>query len=476
MISFFRINDPYRLIFILIILTLLRLPVFLGDMPLMIPEVGWMVAGEKLASGALLYVDLWDDLAPFSALVYWIIHELFGRSAFAYHIISFLLIFIQAFIFNSVLINTKTFNETTFFPALVYVLLMSLFMDFNTLSPVLMSVTFLLFALNNIFHHVDNNSWVGNLLNTGIYISIASLFYMPCILFIFPVIISYILFTGTVVRRFFLFLYGVFLPYLLVGMYFYWYDALDDFYTNFIYANIFKSGPKFIGLTDFLAIATLPTIYLIFSFYKLFEASRYTSIQVRYQQIIFFMLLTAAISWIFVSKKMPFQLIIFVPFAAFFLSHYFLLMQRKIFAESLFFILLLYISVSSLGSVYQAIVPSYIDYQSLLVHETPYDSLIKNKRILVLGDDLHYYKNASLATPYLNWNLAKFHFDDPFYYDNLTFIFVNLKKDLPEVIIDENGAFRNASNSMPSLQDLYQENNSGKIFILKNNSLGSSKF
>lgn len=475
MISFFRINDPYRLIFILFILTILRLPVFLGDMPLMIPELGWMVAGEKLATGSLLYVDLWDDLAPFSALVYWIIHELFGRSVFPYHILSFLLVFIQAFIFNTVLINTKTFNETTFFPALVYVLLMSLFMDFNTLSPVLMSITFLLFALHNIFHHIDNNSWVGNLLNTGLYIGVASLFYMPCLLFIFPVIISYILFTGTVLRRYFLFLYGVFIPYLFVGMYFYWNNALDDFYSNYIYVNIFTPGRKFIGLTDFLAIATLPTVYLIFSFFKLFEATRYTSIQVRYQQIIFFMLITASVSWVFVNKRLPYQLIIFVPFAAFFLSHYFLLMQRKIFAESLFFILLIYISITSLGSVYQTIVPSYINYGSLLVQEGTYDELVKNKKILVLGDDLNYYKNASLATPYLNWNLAKFHFDNPFYYDNLTSIYTNFEKDLPEVIIDENGAFKNASSAIPSIQDLYIENDDSKIFILKKKSLKSSK-
>ncbi len=475
MISFFRINDPYRLVFILVILTLLRLPVFLGDMPLMIPEIGWMVAGEKLAAGSLLYVDLWDDLAPFSALVYWIIHELFGRSVFPYHIISFILVFFQAFLFNSVLANTKTFNETTFFPALIYVLLISLFMDFNTLSPVLMSITFLLFALNNIFHHVDNKSWVGNLLNTGLYISVASLFYMPCLLFIFPIILSYGLFTGTALRRYFLFLYGVLLPYLLVGMYFYWYDALDDFYTNFLYANIFNPGRKFIALSDFLAIATLPTLYLIFSFFKLFEATRYTSIQIRYQQIIFFMLVTGAVSWIFVNKKLPYQLIIFVPFAAFFLSHYFLLMQRKIFAESLFFVLLAYIFITSLGSVYQVIVPSYINYESLMVKDAPYNVLVKDKKILVLGDNLQYYKNASLATPYLNWNLAKFHFDDPFYYDNLTSIFANFYKDLPEVIIDENGAFKKVIGSIPSLEIKYEENESSNIFILKSENLRSNK-
>jgi hypothetical protein len=469
LLSFFRINDPYRLIFILIVLTTLRLPVFLGDMPLMLPEVGWMVIGEKLASGAILYADIWDNIAPFSAAIYWIIHQIFGRSVLPYHLISFALVFFQAILFNTILNNTKAYNEVTFIPALVYVLLMNLFIDFSTLSPVLMSITFILFAINNIFYHIDNQSWVGNLLNTGLFIGIASLFYLPCILFVLPVLLAYILFTATNPRRYFLFLYGALLPYLMVGVYFFWFDALDEFYNNFILANFFFQGKRLMLTADIFFIAAIPAIYLLLSFFKIFEANRYTSIQVRFQQSIFFMILAAGVSWVLTSRNAPFQLIMFVPFATFFIGHFFLLIQRKIFAEAFFAIFLASIYIVQLGSAYNNIVPSFINYEALMIIETPLDNVIRNKKILVLSDDLHYFKNAKLATPYLNWNLAKFHFKDPLYYDNLAAIYANLSKDLPEVIIDKNDVFANVLPSMPKLEQLYLKKNDADIFLLKNN-------
>jgi hypothetical protein len=432
----------------------------------MLAEIGWLVTGEKLAAGSILYLDIWDDIAPFSAVVYRIIHEIFGRSVLAYHFISILLVLLQAFIFNTILINTKSFDESSYIPAVVYTLLMSSFIDFNTLSPVLMSITFILLAMNNIFFHVDNKSWVGNLLNTGLYLSVASLFYMPCILFVIPIFLSYILFTGITPRHFLLFLYGVLLPYIFISVYFFWFNALNEFYNHFIYANLFMPGIRFIGLTDFLIISILPIIYLMFSFFKLFEASRYTSYQVRYQQIMFFMLLAAVLSWIFVNKRAPYQLIIFVPFAVFFLSHFFVLIQKKIFAEGLFLLLILYISGMNLGSSYQKVIPQIIDYEELLVTNTPLDEMIKNKKILVLGDDLQYYKNSRLATPYLNWNLAQVHFNNPYYYDNLTAIYSNIKNDLPEIIIDKQDAFAEVINAMPTLQDLYEYQPGTGTYIL----------
>lgn len=439
---------------------------FLGDMPLLLAEVGWQVTGEKLASGSLLYLEFWDDVAPLSAAVYWIIHEVFGRNILVYHILSFLLVFIQSFIFNNVLNNTKAYNESTYVPALVYALLMSIFFDFNTLSPVLMSMTFILLAINNIFYHIDNKSWVGNLLNTGLFIGIASLFYIPCILFVFPVLLSYILFTGTIPRRYLLFLYGVILPYLLVGVFFFWFDSLDEFIHQFIFANLFTTGIKFLGLTDFLAIATLPAICLLLSFYKLFETNRYTSIQVRFQQTLFFMFIVASISWIIVNKRMPFQLIIFIPVVAFFISHFFLLMQRRIFAELWFLIFLVYIPLVNLGGIYNELVPEYVSYENLLVKETEIDDLIKDKKILVLGDNPEYFRNATLATPYFNWNFARGHFEDPTYYDNLTEIYKNFRNELPEVVVDTKNVFEPVLEAIPELKKKYQKKTDG-LYLLK---------
>ncbi len=85
MISFFRLNDPYRIIGIFILLLLIRLPALLGFVPLLQPELGWMLLGESLAEGRILYEGVWDNTGPFSAAVYWFMNLLFGRSQLAFY-------------------------------------------------------------------------------------------------------------------------------------------------------------------------------------------------------------------------------------------------------------------------------------------------------------------------------------------------------------------------------------------------------
>jgi hypothetical protein len=70
LLGYFRINDPYRLVIIFILLLILRLPYLISSEWLSIPELKWMLIGERMNDGAMLYVDIWDDIAPLSALVY----------------------------------------------------------------------------------------------------------------------------------------------------------------------------------------------------------------------------------------------------------------------------------------------------------------------------------------------------------------------------------------------------------------------
>ena len=99
MLTFFRLNDPYRLVIIFFLLLALRIPAMLND-NLTIPELNYMLVGEKLTNGADLYSEIWDNIGPLSAMVYALIDFLFGKSQLAYQIIAWLFVFFQAFIFN----------------------------------------------------------------------------------------------------------------------------------------------------------------------------------------------------------------------------------------------------------------------------------------------------------------------------------------------------------------------------------------
>jgi hypothetical protein len=150
-LRFFRLNDPYRLLALLLILCLFSLPMLIDPAMATIQELKSFLVGEALNSGKSLYVQLVDDTAPFTAWVFKWLEALFGRSLTARHLLALLVIFFQASFFGILLINNKAYNENTYLPSLVFGLLAFYSFDMLSVSPELLASTALLFALNNLF-------------------------------------------------------------------------------------------------------------------------------------------------------------------------------------------------------------------------------------------------------------------------------------------------------------------------------------
>ena len=120
MLGYFRINDPYRLVIIFFLLLLFRMPYLISSDWLSIPELEWMLVGEKLNEGALLYVDVIDDIGPLSAMVYKGFDFLFGRSPLTIQIIGLIVFFFQIFYINFLALKHKMYNENNYLPVQKY--------------------------------------------------------------------------------------------------------------------------------------------------------------------------------------------------------------------------------------------------------------------------------------------------------------------------------------------------------------------
>ena len=105
MLGFFKVNDPYRLIAALGLLLIIRTTFYWIGIPLTIPEVKWMIIGESLGNGGIIYKDLWDHIGPFSAFVYELLYLLFGKTDIPYKVLSVILVIIQAGIFNFLMLK-----------------------------------------------------------------------------------------------------------------------------------------------------------------------------------------------------------------------------------------------------------------------------------------------------------------------------------------------------------------------------------
>jgi hypothetical protein len=76
-----------------------------------------------------------------------------------------------------------------------------------------------------------------------------------------------------------------------------------------------------------------------------------------------------------------------------------------------------------------------------------------------------------LATPYLDWMLAERHFN---YLDNYTTVidvYENFRKDMPDVIIDQNGKIAELFTRIPALAQHYSKEKNSNIYIKNSRTL-----
>ena len=469
MLSFFKINDPYRLAIILLLILAIRLPLFYFGVPIIIPEVKWLLIGEAIANGKDMYKDIWDFTGPLSAGLYSLLHLAFGKSIGAYRAISMLLVLIQCGIFNNLLLSNKAYNQNTYVPAFMYMIFMHMSFDFFTLSPVLMGMTFALLAVNNLFQRMDNTTRDELFVQMGFYLGIATLFYLPFFLYFIVIILSLLIYTGSIFRRMLLMVYGYLIVMILAALYYFWFDSLSIFRILYAESAFFLDSFDYFTWKEYLGLSAVPLAIFIVAYFKTKTVGRYINAQIKIQNVML-MFMSMGILAVLLSKEFStYQLIYIVPCLAFYTSHYLLLLKRWIVAETITSIICGLILLNMLFPLKEWLfVNEFVSYDNLIAKESPYKQITSEKEILVIGDHIELYQGASLATPYLNWQFSQKHLENLEYYDNLTETFINFSNDLPEIIIDEKGVAEKLFDKMPTIALKYSQHDSfDHVFVLK---------
>ncbi|MFC5409001.1 DUF6427 family protein [Larkinella bovis] len=459
MLSFFRVNSTLQVISLLALLVLIRIPFLLSAPPLLIPELNWMLVGEQMRNGNLLYRDIWDSISPLSALVYWLIDLAFGRSQLVYHAAGTAVAALQVFYFNWVMNVRDIYPDRNWIPGLIYALFLNMSFDCGTLSPVLLSTSFLLLAFGTLVKQMDRRGATDEVFEIGFYISLAALFYLPSALFILWALMALLLYTGASFRQHSLLIFGFAFPILLTVLYYYLADSLDDFNRNLL-ASVFRVRQY--DLTDFqtlLASMFLPFAMGTLGLLSLFrQTTRYVNFQQRCQQIMMIWALTAMVSVALMPFLAPMLFISFIPALAFFASYYFQGIRREWMAELIF----LGVFVFTLLILYQgtlALVPNLEvgRLSSLQVKTSPIDQHIRQQKILVIGEDLSAYRNNQAATPYLNWDLAKYDLRNLDSYESVISVYDHFRKDPPNYIIDKESVIKKLFQRAPGLAASYEK-------------------
>ncbi|MEQ8880921.1 MAG: hypothetical protein RLQ12_14865, partial [Cyclobacteriaceae bacterium] len=286
MLKLFRLNDPYRLVLIFIFLVVIRGIWLIYGLPLPLFGFKWQLLGSWLAQNHMIYADSYDYTGPLSALVFKWMTILFGNSRWIHIIFSTLLIILQAGIMNTIFIRNKAYHENTYVLAFIYIILMCGVMDFYMLSPQLMSITFIIISMNNIFRRIDNQATDEMFLTSGIYLGIASFFYLPASIFLVSYLISFLLFSTAIARRLILLSLGATIVFSVVWGYFFWHNAEEAFFTSFFDAGFFRDKIYYLSYSELLIQGLAILIFTVVSL-SIFFTARFTNFQQKIQRVMF---------------------------------------------------------------------------------------------------------------------------------------------------------------------------------------------
>lgn len=162
MLNIFRNYNPYSVI------VLFLLAIFLKLATLIHPETVFVASQSQI---------VWLKLSSF-------LQVLLGRSPFLITFFAICNLFGQSIFLNRIANRHHLFPKANYLPALTYILVTSLFKDWNYLSAALVSNWLLLFMLSSMLKLYASTDGGKQIFNIGCFISLTAMLIFPNIIFI----------------------------------------------------------------------------------------------------------------------------------------------------------------------------------------------------------------------------------------------------------------------------------------------------
>ncbi|WP_299818260.1 hypothetical protein [uncultured Pontibacter sp.] len=467
MISYFRSILPSRLILLVIIYLAIQLPLILLRVTPTSPELLHMLVGERLADGFSMYRDVYDNTAPLSAMVFWMLDLLFGRSFLAYRLTAVVLLLLQAILLNSTLNRHNVYATKDYIPALLYLVLGSISFEFNMLTPLLIGNTFIILSLPYIVtlskEGFDNNRlFVG-----GFILGLAALCYLPLAMFLVVGAFAVIFFASNTFRSFLLMLCGFSFPYVVLMTYYFYNGALAEF----LEMHLFRPWQLQVNFlrppADVAKLMAIPALIAILSFMSASSLPQRLVFQVKFQQLMAVWMGVALLVMFTREEITVATFILSLPPIAYFSQFLFTSGQKPWVLNTIILVALAGTVILRYRSVLGINQYLSLDESPLLLTDAP-DTSISNSTVLVLGKDFNFYIQNKPVTPYLNWELSQRHFGDLDEYLSVFEISQNFEREMPTYLIDKEGLMAELKYKLPAVFGKYEQDpRNSNIYKLK---------
>lgn len=253
-----------------------------------------------------------------------------------------------AMLFLLINFNTTIFfiNERTFLPALLFIMFVGLFPEYQKLNPVLPASVMFMVALKRIMAGYHRQGVAYNFFDAGILISTGSLFYANLIWFGIIILIGIVLLRTISVSEIALMLLGLTTPYLITfGLYYVACYDLKDL-LEAISEKLFARSEEYnfsriaiVTLILYLVILVISTGYLL-----MLQNSKKIKSRKTFSLLIWIFVTSIAVFFLVPSASVEVIWMAAIP-ESYILSHFFIYNRKKIVSEILFTTLFLLVLV-----------------------------------------------------------------------------------------------------------------------------------
>lgn len=300
MIGVFKQKNPANIILLLVAGLLIKLPMFLH------PHVV-----ESRPNDGLLFSKILEFLEPYGNSV-----------SQVYPALAFGLLFLQAMQLTRFINTQRMMTRPNYLPGISYMLITSLFPEWNYFSAPLIVNTILIFVLSSLFTTYNQANAKGTIFNIGLGLGIASFLFFPSITFIVWILLALMVMRPFRLNEWVLCIIGITTP-------FYFYAIYLFFTGNWSWSQLWPhfsiSMPRITQSAWLAGSAFLLAVPFLLGGYYVQDNLRRMLIQVRKGWSLLLLYLLGAIFIPFVNSTNTFEnwVMAAIPFAAFHACAYF---------------------------------------------------------------------------------------------------------------------------------------------------------
>lgn len=253
----------------------------------------------------------------------------------------------EAFLLNYVIYQHQVLTKKSWLPALIFVVLSACTPGLLWLHPQLIAGLFLLGMLHLLLGTYRMDKSFGAVFNAGFLLGMATMFYLPSIVFLLFAIIVLILLRPFIWREWIIFIIGLMIPWLYAGVWFFWNDQLKEI-TGRVLLEPIRHRDFFLKLPyEYYALTAVTGFLLLVAAGRFVAGAGTSTLKTKKGVSVMVWFLVFSLLAIIPAQNFAVAGFLFVLFpVALFVSNYFLQARRLWLAETIFILLLLSIGLS----------------------------------------------------------------------------------------------------------------------------------